>query len=511
MHHLTLRPGRRARTAVAGLAIAAALALGGCVVGHRDVTDVTPTTATLTAVARCDGGRPVACRYRMRWRAVGTRAWTLGPLHGPVRVRTGRVTLRERITGLSPGTRYRWQLGVKGDRLRVVAWFPGRSFTTPPAGATAPAGAGIPADKTPPTTRLSAMPANVTQSATATFAFTANEASTFTCGLDLRPAAPCRSPQTYSGLAPGRHVFRVWARDGAGNVERTPRLWSWAVFPPSAARPLRVAAVGDIHPPSRSANSAATGVEAAKSDMILTIGDHQYQSGTPAEFRAGWDTDRWALNLPKMYPVLAPTHDDDWRNAYPLQLLQRRGPAPPRVPVTLRPHQSYSFNRGGWHFMAIDDACYRDTAHCSTAALEAWVRADLAAHRGGCTIAYWHQPYWTSPTRTHGRELSMRTITQMLYFAGVEVVLNGHQHGYERFAPQRPDGVRDDARGIRSFIVGTGGIGFYPWTGTAPNSVTKQTGTYGVLDLTLRAGSYGWRFQPTSGGTYTDSGTGTCH
>ena len=306
-------------------------------------------------------------------------------------------------------------------------------------------------------------------------------------------------------------MFRVWARDGAGNVERTPRVWSWAVFPPSAARPLRVAAVGDIHPPSRSANSAATGVEAAKSDIILTIGDHQYQSGTPAEFRAGWDTDRWALNLPKMYPVLAPTHDDDWRNAYPLQYFNGAGPRHLRVPVTLRPHQSYSFNRGGWHFMAIDDACYRDTAHCSTAALEAWVRADLAAHRGGCTIAYWHQPYWTSPTRTHGRELSMRTITQLLYFAGVEVVLNGHQHGYERFAPQRPDGVRDDARGIRSFIVGTGGIGFYPWTGTAPNSVTKQTGTYGVLDLTLRAGSYGWRFQPTSGGTYTDSGTGTCH
>ena len=454
MHRLTLRPGRRARMAVAGLAIAAALALGGCVVGHRDVTDLTPTTATLTAVARCDGGRPVACRYRMRWRAVGTRAWTLGPLHGPVRVRTGRVTLRERITGLSPGTRYRWQLGVKGDRLRVVAWFPGRSFTTPPAGATAPAGAGTPADRTPPTTRLSAMPANVTQSATATFAFTANEASTFTCGLDLRPAAPCRSPQTYGGLSPGRHVFRVWARDGAGNVERTPRVWSWAVFPPSAPRPLRVAAVGDIHPPSRSANSAATGVEAAKSDIILTIGDHQYQSGTPAEFRAGWDTDRWALNLPKMYPVLAPTHDDDWRNAYPLQYFNARGPAPV---VQLQPRRL---------------------------ALHGHRRRVLPRHRplqhrgaGGLGPG---QP-GGAPRRLHDRLLAPALFgqadpdpwpravdaddgvsTQILYFAGVEVVLNGHQHGYERFAPQRPDGVRDDARGIRSFIVGTGGIGFYP-------------------------------------------------
>jgi acid phosphatase type 7 len=509
MDHLTpSMPARRARTAVAVLGLLGAFALGGCVVLPRAATDVTSTTATLTAVARCDGGRPVPCEYRMRWRAVGTEGWKRGPLHGPVRARTGRVTLHEKITGLMPGTRYRWQMGVRGDRLKAVAWFPGRSFTTAPASGSA---ARTPVDRTAPRTTLSAMPANVTQSASASFSFTANEAATFSCRLDLGVAVPCRSPKTVTGLRLGRHQFRVWARDAAGNVEPLPRVWSWAVFPPPSSRPLKVAAVGDIHPPSRSANSAATGVEAAKSDVILSIGDHQYQSGTPAEFRAGWDTDRWALNLPKMYPVLAPTHDDDWRDSYPLRYFNGAGPRHLRVPVTLRPHQSYSFTRGGWHFMAIDDACYRDTAHCSTAALEAWVRADLAAHRGGCTIAYWHEPYWTSPTRTHGRELAMRTITQALYAAGVELVLNGHQHGYERFAPQRPDGVRDDARGIRSFIVGTGGIGFYPWTGTARNSVTKQTGTYGVLNLTLRAGSYGWRFQPTSGGTYTDAGAGTCH
>ena len=97
------------------------------------------------------------------------------------------------------------------------------------------------------------MPANVTQSATATFAFTANEAATFTCRLDLRPAVPCRSPQTYTGLSLGRHVFQVWARDLAGNVEAKPRALAVGGLPAAGRRPLRVAAVGDIHPPSRSA------------------------------------------------------------------------------------------------------------------------------------------------------------------------------------------------------------------------------------------------------------------
>ena len=132
-------PARRARTALAALGLLGALALGGCVVLPGAATDITSTTATLTAVARCDGGRPVPCQYRMRWRAVGTKGWRRGPLRGPVRARTVRVTLREKITGLTPGTRYRWQMGVKGDRLNAVAWFPGRSFTTAPASTAASA------------------------------------------------------------------------------------------------------------------------------------------------------------------------------------------------------------------------------------------------------------------------------------------------------------------------------------------------------------------------------------
>ena len=205
-----------------------------------------------------------------------------------------------------------------------------------------------------------------------------------------------------------------------------------------------------------------------------------------------------------MYPVLAPTHDDDWRDAYPLRYFNGAGPRHLRVPVTLRPHQSYSFTRGGWHFMAIDDACYRDTAHCSTA------RWRLGPGRPGRPSRRLHD-------RATGTAVLDEPDPDPRPRAGDADDHAGALRRRRGARPQRaparlralrprsdPDGVRDDARGIRSFIVGTGGIGFYPWTGTAPNSVTKQTGTYGVLDLTLRAGSYGWRFQPTSGGTYTD-------
>ena len=158
--------------------------------------------------------------------------------------------------------------------------------------------------------------------------------------------------------------------------------------------------------------------------------------------------------------------------------------------------------------MAIDDSCYRDTAHCSTVALETWVRADVAAHRDAP-----RSPTGTSRLDEPDGDPRPRavdgTITQALYNARVEVVRYADQHGYERFAPQRPDAVRDDARGSRSLIVGTGGIGFYPWTGTAPNSVTEQTVTLAVAPQP--AGRELREALPPGSVTCTDSGARTCH
>jgi hypothetical protein len=139
----------------------------------------------------------------------------------------------------------------------------------------------------------------------------------------------------------------------------------------------------------------------------------------------------------------------------------------------------------------------------------AWLRADLAANTSRCTIVYWHYPLFSS-----GAEVAdgagMRDIWRILYSAGVEIVINGHEHFYERFAPQDPDGRLDTARGMREFIVGTGGVNlFYPVRAIAPNSERQITNTWGVLKFTLDSNSYRWDFIPVSGAG--DSGIGTCH
>lgn len=122
-------------------------------------------------------------------------------------------------------------------------------------------------------------------------------------------------------------------------------------------------------------------------------------------------------------------------------------------------------------------------------------------------VAFWHEPYWTSNTGEHTPVTALKSFVDLLYQYHARLVLNGHQHGYERFLPQNNSSVFD-ANGIQSFVVGTGGIGFYQWTSTATNSATHQTGTYGWLKLTFRDdGSYDWEFVPTYSGTYTDFGT----
>ena len=155
-------------------------------------------------------------------------------------------------------------------------------------------------------------------------------------------------------------------------------------------------------------------------------------------------------------------------------------------------------------------ARHSPTRAATTSALVSWVQADVAAHTNLCTVAYWHKPYWTSPTSVHSRSSELRPIVDALYAGGVDIALQAHNHDYERFAPQTPADVAD-ANGIRAFVVGTGGRSFYSFTETAANSVVKQSDTFGVLIFTLHDGSYDWQFARAAGGTFTDSGSGTCH
>jgi acid phosphatase type 7 len=170
----------------------------------------------------------------------------------------------------------------------------------------------------------------------------------------------------------------------------------------------------------------------------------------------------------------------------------------------------YSYDLGSWHIVVLNSECL-DVGGCEAASRQGqWLRADLAAHPTACTLAYWHKPLFSSGS-AHGNDPTVKPLFQLLYEAHADVVVNGHDHDYERFAPQNPDGVADSPRGIREFVVGTGGKNQRPFGPIVPNSELRNADAFGVLKLTLRPDSYDWQFIPEPGKTFTDSGTGACH
>lgn len=170
----------------------------------------------------------------------------------------------------------------------------------------------------------------------------------------------------------------------------------------------------------------------------------------------------------------------------------------------------YSYDLGAWHIIVLNSEC-EDVGGCGPGSREeAWLRADLIAHPVPCTLAYWHKPLFSSGGK-HGNDPETKPFWRALYEANAEIVVNGHDHDYERFAPQDPDGAADAARGIREFVVGTGGKNHRPFGEPKPNSEARNADSFGVLKLTLGDKSYDWQFIPEAGKTFTDSGSGTCH
>jgi hypothetical protein len=139
---------------------------------------------------------------------------------------------------------------------------------------------------------------------------------------------------------------------------------------------------------------------------------------------------------------------------------------------------------------------------------EQWLRSDLAVSSASCTLAYWHHPRFSSGE--HGGDSTYTALWQALYDADADVVLVGHDHDYERFAPQTPSGALDLTRGIREFVVGTGGKNVRTFPNVKPNSEVRDATSLGVLELTLGSGTYEWRFRPAVG-SFADSGSAACH
>lgn len=170
----------------------------------------------------------------------------------------------------------------------------------------------------------------------------------------------------------------------------------------------------------------------------------------------------------------------------------------------------YSYDLGSWHIISLNSEC-RDIGGCEEGSREEkWLREDLAAHPAACTLAYFHKPLFSSGG-AHGDAPEVRPLYQALYDANADVILNGHDHDYERFAPQDANGKLDLARGIREFVVGTGGKNHRPFGVPEATSEVRDTTSFGVLKLTLKSGSYEWKFIPEDGKTFTDSGSDKCH
>ena len=171
----------------------------------------------------------------------------------------------------------------------------------------------------------------------------------------------------------------------------------------------------------------------------------------------------------------------------------------------------YSYELGAWHIVVLNSECM-NVGGCDAASPQAeWLKQDLAQHAESCKLAYFHRPLFSSG-RKHGNDPGVKPLWQLMYAAGVVVVINGHDHDYERFAPQDPDGHLDPKRGIREFVVGTGGKNSHRIMGTIEaNSEAHTDDTFGVLKVTLHPASYDWEFVPVAGKTFTDSGSGSCH
>jgi hypothetical protein len=237
--------------------------------------------------------------------------------------------------------------------------------------------------------------------------------------------------------------------------------------------------------------------------VVFTAGDNVYEYGTIEEYEQCYDP-TWGRHRERTRPVPG-NHEYGTGNA--------DGYFGYFGAVAGDPAEGYySYDLGSWHVVVLNTSDHCKLILCSPGSpQEAWLRADLSAHPALCTLAIWHDPLFSSG-RVHGSSRYVQPFWQTLYEYGADVVINGHEHNYERFGPQTPDGASDPDYGIRQFIAGTGGESHYREGETlTANSEAADDNTYGVLKLTLRASGYEWEFIPEPRGTFRDSGSGECH
>jgi hypothetical protein len=238
---------------------------------------------------------------------------------------------------------------------------------------------------------------------------------------------------------------------------------------------------------------------------VFAAGDLAYEHGSAAEFKNCYGT-TWGRFKDRTRPTPG-NHEygNPGAGAYFQYWGDQAGPAGKGY---------YSFDLGGWHIVALNTNCAAPGVEgCGAGSpQETWLRADLREHPNACIVAYGHHALFSSGVfKSHAIHPEIKALWQDLYAAHADLMLAGHEHSYERFAPQDPDGRLDPAHGIREIVVGTGGRSHDPLGFGIANSEVRNADTYGVLKLTLSPHGYTWEFVPEEGKTFRDSGVGICH
>jgi acid phosphatase type 7 len=292
----------------------------------------------------------------------------------------------------------------------------------------------------------------------------------------------------------GRDVVSADAADSVGRgcevVLLPPRD---TPLPPPPAVLLAAGDIADCASPGDEATAAL--LDARPAAAIATLGDHAYPDGTTQEFAACYGPS-WGRHRGRTRPALG-NHD--------LHVAAGAGYFSYFGPAAGDPAKGYySYDLGAWHLIALDSE--RDIG--PTGAQVAWLRADLAATSASCVLAYWHRPRFSAGNYSDAVEY--RPFWDALYAANADVVLAGHDHNYQRFVPLDPAGAADPSRGIRQFVVGTGGRSHYALRPDPRREAGNDT-SWGVLELTLHPGRFEWQFVPVEGSSYRDVGTASCH
>ena len=262
-----------------------------------------------------------------------------------------------------------------------------------------------------------------------------------------------------------------------------------------------IAAAGDIADEDFDAERTAQLIDRLRPAKVLTLGDNAYESGTIEEYRSFFEP-TWGRFKAKLRPTPG---NHEYITPDAAGYFEYFGGA------AGEPGKGYySYDVGRWHLIALNSTCSAVGGCGRGSAQERWLRRDLKSSRALCTLAYWHHPRFSSGK--YDDDTSYQAFWQALYEYDADVVLSGHDHSYQRYARQDPDGNRDVRRGLRQFVVGTGGKNTQPVDPPPVRNREVADGeTLGVLKLTLRPASYGWQFVPVAGGGFADSGSAPCH